>query len=386
MSTQQKKSLAFGAVLLGAFLALVAYSWMGRDGRDALQGDRQVGVQTAHAPSGDEVKQGEVVDGNFGYVKNEAETEAFLKTLENPLLRQAGPDLFRNDEKRDTMLYRAYYRAFERKLGRPWVVGRQGIGDCVSWGWAHGIDIASAIRYCNGEDQDWLPASTESIYGGSRVEARGGHPAGYRDGSYGAAAAKFVNQWGVLHRKQYDGVDLTNYSAARARDWGNFGNGGQNDNGKLDEEAKKSPVQRVALVTNFEEAAAAIQSGYPVPVCSGYGFSSRRDEDGFSARQGSWSHCMCFVAVRYGDRPGLLCLNSWGPTYFSGPKWPADQPDGSFWVDKRHVDGMLAGRDSFAVSGHDGFPLQELDHEGWVIRAPGKAIDEAPEPIFALAL
>src|SRR5690606_38137456 len=112
----------------------------------------------------------------------------------------------------------------------------------------------------------------------------------------------------------------------------------------------------VVLVTTFREAGAAIQSGYPVAVCSGQGFASQRDGQGFAAARGSWAHCMVFIGVRF-DRPGLLCLNSWGPRWIGGPKWPDDQPDGSFWVDARTCDRMLAGRDSFAISGYRGFPL-----------------------------
>ena len=75
---------------------------------------------------------------------------------------------------------------------------------------------------------------------------------------------------------------------------------------------------------------------------------------------------MCFVGVRFGQRPGLLCLNSWGPSWVSGPKWPPDQPDGSFWVEARVATRMLSGRDSFAVSGYEGFPYRPLDHGDWV--------------------
>ena len=125
-------------------------------------------------------------------------------------------------------------------------------------------------------------------------------------------------------------------------------------------------------VRTWDEAAAAIESGYPVVVCSMQGFQTRRDEDGFCAGPPGlrWAHCMCFVAVRYGSRPGLLCLNSWGPNACGGPKWPSDQPDGSFWVEKVTADRMLSAGDSFAVGSISGFGFRDLHHGGWLMPAP----------------
>jgi len=324
----------------------------------------------------------------FGYDPHPVETREFLSTLESPTLREASPRLFLARAEEDIFLYRALYRAYaEYSGGGEWRVGKQGIGDCVSWGWAHGADIHLAVMWELGDTSEWRPAATESIYGGSRVEARGQTSGGYRDGSYGGAAAKWVRDWGIVFRQDYPAIaDLSVYSASRAKSWGNFGNGGDGDAGrKLDEIAKKHPVRNVALVRNFDEAAAAISSGYPVPVCSGQGFASTRDNDGFASARGSWAHCMCFVAVRYGDRPGLLCLNSWGTTWISGPKYPDDMPDGSFWVEKSVVDRMLSGGDSFAVSGYVGFPYRDLRHGDWVHNPRRAPAAKSEENIFVLS-
>ena len=70
---------------------------------------------------------------------------------------------------------------------------------------------------------------------------------------------------------------------------------------------------------SFAEAAAAIRNGYPVAVCSGQGFTMTRDRDGFCLPRGSWGHCMCFIGVAVGRRPGLCCLQSWGPNTPDGP-------------------------------------------------------------------
>lgn len=285
-----------------------------------------------------------------GWVPNERGTQEFLATLEKPLFCNAAEHLF-GDEDKDVVLY----KTLARLAGKDYFLKAQGIGDCVSWGWAHGADALLATMFDLGLTGEWYEAATEPIYGGSRVEASGRERGGYSDGSYGGVAAKWVSKWGVLFRKNYGGDnDLTKYSATRAKSWGNFGCPDE-----LEPEAKKHPIKQVALVKTFREAGKAIQNGYPVPVCSGQGFSSTRDKDGFARASGSWAHCMLFYGVRWGSRPGLLCQNSWG-AFNSGGRWPDDQPDGSFWVEADVADRMLRGQDSFACSDYVGFPKRKI--------------------------
>lgn len=315
---------------------------------------------------------------DFGYEPNPDGVEAFLLTLDKPTFAEAGADCIKQSKDIDTFLYRQMNRAHQARYAKPFLVEKQGIGDCVSWGWMHGIYAAQSVDWTLGRlpEPPLIPA-TESIYGGSRVEARGRKEGtgGWSDGSYGAAAAKWVRDWGVIYRQEYDGgLDLTTYSASRAKDWGNWGNGGQGDNGRLDGVAKNHPAKYVAQVSSFDEAAAAIESGYPVPVASMQGFSSRRDADGFAAPSGSWAHQMVFISVRYAKngspRDGLLCLNSWGPSWIGGPVWPEDQPAGSFWVDRATVDSMCRQGDTFAVGTIDGFKWRDLHHGDWLAPLP----------------
>ena len=268
----------------------------------------------------------------------------------------------------DTLLYQPLL-----KVHPTWRRGAQGIGDCVSWGYELACTMLMAIKSVTDGDQFLGEAATEPIYGGSRVEARGGRLGGYSDGSYGAAAAKWVNEWGVLVRSDYSKQtgnpehNLTSYDKGKAKSWGNYGCGGQRDergNGPLDQIARQHPVQAFSLVTDFESAAKAIMNGYPVPVCSGQGFNSTRDADGFCRPQGSWAHCMLFGGVRFGARPGLLLFQSWGHST-NGPRWPLDMPDSvafcSWWVDVDVVNRMLRQRDSFALSHFKGFPPQKAN-------------------------
>lgn len=306
-----------------------------------------------------------------------AERDAFVATLRGRTLTEAAPHLVEGDDGDESpvLLYRALDEAYFAKQHEPFRVENQAIGDCVSWGSKHAVDIHGAVLWRIGAIADWKPASSEAIYGGARVEARGIRFAGYSDGATGYDAAKWLKQWGVIHRQKYGDLDLTHYSGARAKEWGAYGCGGKNDNGNLDELARAFPVRDVAPVTTYAEAVAALKSGYPIIVCSYQGFEgARRDQDGFARPNGRWAHCMCFIGCRF-DREGLLCLNSWGPDWIKGPKWPPDQPDGSFWIEKKTAEYMLQGggfsnSDSYAVSGLDGFPWQKIDHEKWVELPP----------------
>ena len=321
------------------------------------------------------------VGGRFGYTPNPQGVQEFLAELDQPLFRDAGAETIREAKGVDTFLYRAMYRAHAARYGSPWKCIRQGIGDCVSMGWGeHAVYIALCVDWETGRlPEPPLRVSSESSYGGSRVEARnkpeGG--GGWSDGSYGGAAARWYRDWGTVFRETVGGHDLREYNPQRAKDWGNWGNGGQGDKGKLDTIAKKHPAKHVALVRNFDEAAAAIEAGFPIAVCSMSGFSSRREEGGWASPAGTsttrWAHCMCFAAVRYqkngSPRDGLLALNSWGGSWNAGPVWPDDQPEGSFWVSREAANQMLAGMDSFAVGSVSGFGWRDIHHGDWLAPA-----------------
>jgi hypothetical protein len=215
--------------------------------------------------------------------------------------------------------------------------------------------------------------ATEPIYGGARVEQKGIEFAGWRDGATGSGAARWVmglknGTGGILYRQPYKDIDLTEYSPDRAKNWGAYGCGGDG-NTWLDKVANQHTARDVALVRTYDEATASIQAGMPVVICSNIGFASPRDKDGFCKRGPSWSHCMCATAVRFkengGGRDGVLIQNSWG-NYLSGPKWPTDQPDGSFWCDPKTFQQILAQGESFAIAGVSGFKWRNLNHGDWL--------------------
>lgn len=280
----------------------------------------------------------------------------------------------------DTFLYRHMDAASRAAYGRPFVVGKQLIGDCTSWGGAHAVYAAEAVDWSLGRLQHPpLFPCTEAMYGGSRVEARGrvgdgrhGPVGGWNDGSTGSAIAKWLRDWGVVYREKRDGLDLTTYDPTRAKNWGAYGCGGQNDDGKADRIASEHPVRHVSLVSTWYELAAAITSGYPVTVASSQGFATRTDSSGVCEPAGIWMHQMVIIGIRFARNSppnvraidAALVLNSWGPNWITyGGRYPADQLAGSFWVERRVIEQMLAAGDSWAIGRVQGWTFDKINHD-----------------------
>ena len=278
-----------------------------------------------------------------------------LETLPMPILGDHDAAIRGSGAGKVTLLY----KCVEKVMG-TFPQREQTIGDCVSMGAAYATDTLACTEIVLGGERETWPAeaATEPIYAGSRVEVGKGR-LGNGDGSVGAWGAEWIAKWGILLRKIYGDIDLTIYSGAKARDWGRASKGCPDS---LEPIAKEHPVKTVSLVTTYEQARDAIANGFPVTVASMQGFNSTRDAEGFCKAQGSWAHQMSFLAADdEHKRPGLLCQNSWGPTWVSGLN-RHEQPDGSFWVDADVANKMLKQADSFAISNFDGFPEQSLDH------------------------
>lgn len=318
---------------------------------------------------------------NYGYNPDPAATRAFLGELDHPLFRDAGAEVIAKAKGKDAYLYRYADKAHRAVYGTPFGPWNQGpVGTCVSFGWAMGSFVGQSTDWAMGQ----LPhppklVATEPIYGGSRTEGR--LPpvafAGWSDGSYGAAAARWVaglknGHGGILYREKYGETDLSTYSTNLSKQWGAYG-----VPTPLAIEANKHLARAVALVETWEGLTAALESGMCVPICSNVGFAGQdRDADGFFPRRsGSWGHCMCVISVKYAansgkngeppmknPRDGVLVMNSWGASWVKGGKHPADQPDGSFWVTRQDIEVILAQRDSFVIGGVSGFAYRDLDH------------------------
>lgn len=327
-----------------------------------------------------------VAEAGFGWTPDPEGVREFLDELgEKRFFSQAAPEAMDKARHVDTFLYRAMDKAHRARYGTPFVAWKQGIGDCVAFGAAGAIYCSESLSWDLGliAEPPLIP-STEACYGGSRVEARGRNGdglspvGGWSDGSFGGAAAKWLRDWGVVYRQPFPdlGYDLTTYSAERAKQWGAYGAGGQNDRGRLDAIAKKHPARHVVAVRTWDELVAAITAGFPVTIASNVGFASRTDEVGALAAQGQWLHQMCIVGIRFADKspPGVkpmdaaLILNSWGTRWISyAGKYPADQPDGSFWATRAVVERILKQDDSYAIGDvKTGFLWRDIHHGNWL--------------------
>ena len=235
---------------------------------------------------------------------------------------------------------------------------RQTTGDCVSHATRNAVDLSRAVEIdVKGEREGWHErGATEAIYG-----ARG-HSG---QGMSCARAATFVSKnGGIVLRKNYPGVaDFSKYNGNLGAGWGARGLPD-----KVIDVANDHQVRTVSLVTTVEEARDALANGYGLSVCSGYGFSNKRDSKGIARKSGSWAHAMAWIACddtheRFKETL-FLVQNSWG-LWNSGPK-VHDQPDGSFWIRESDAAGMLKGRGAYAFSNVNGFPPQKLPDYGFV--------------------
>lgn len=202
------------------------------------------------------------------------------------------------------------WKAYEVLFARPPPVKNQGqVGSCVSFGTNSAVErtLAAEIGRRGGVAGEWTRFAEEATYGGSRVEIGGGRIRG--DGSIGVWAADFVTKYGCVPRAAYPTADLTTYSEARCRQWGDRGVPTE-----FEAEARKFPVKAYSQVKSWTDAKKAMAQGYFIAVCSNQGFAMRRDANGVCRPQGAWAHCVPYGTmistqipkpcqdVRVGDR------------------------------------------------------------------------------------
>lgn len=311
----------------------------------------------------------------FGYVPDAAGVTRFLRELDQPTFAQAGDDAIKKAKGRDVFLWRHVDKAHMRVYGEPWQTWNQGsAGTCVSMAFGLGCQTALATDWVAGKGEPPRNVASEPIYGGARTAGMNQPTNWGGDGATGFGAARWVSGkcktpgiGGVLFRDKYGSVDLTKYSIPLSREWGS--RGVPADLAKL---AHKNRCYNVAQVQTWDELAAALESGYPVAVCSQVGYGPvprKRDELGALSRGTSWSHAMLVWGIRHaangGGMDGACLQNSWFPTWVTGPKWPSDQPDGSFWTSRANIEAALRQGDSWAISGTT-FEYRNIDNGNWM--------------------
>ena len=288
-------------------------------------------------------------DGFVGSFCDEDDLAKLLGELKTPVFGATAHRLFGSGERKLSLPFKSLLR-FDPSFGPS---ERQTTGDCVSHSTRNAIDITRAVEIdVKGEFESFdARGATEAIY-----QSRG-HK---QQGMSCSKAARYVNEnGGILLRKDYGEVDLSEYDSS-------LGIYHKIPTSVYKTEAQKHQVKTVSLITTVEEARDALANGYAMSVCSGHGFSSRRDKNGIAKKSGGWSHAMAWVGcddTREIHKETLFLLqNSWG-RWNSGPKRHG-QPDGSFWIREKDARGMLSGKGSWVFSDVDGFPARELPDYG----------------------
>ena len=274
-----------------------------------------------------------------------------LGELAHPLFGAAAYELDGSGEGKVSLPFKSLLK-FDPGFGPD---EKQTTGDCVSHATRNAVDITRAVEINIKKESESFMArgATEGIYGS---RGHGGQ------GMSCSRAARFVSDdGGILLRQDYPGiVDLSIYDSSTGTKWGR-----QGVPDGIEEIGRKHQVRTVSLISTIAEARDALANGYAISVCSGYGFSSRRDDNGYANKKGGWSHAMAWVAnndTNAKGGPGFLVQNSWGVWNGGGTSY--DQPPGSFWINYKNAEGMLSARGSWVFSDVDGFPPRKLPDYG----------------------
>lgn len=285
--------------------------------------------------------------GFVGGFCDEEDTKKLLGELPMPIFGAAAYNLNGSGEGKLSLPFKCV-EEFDEGFGPS---ERQTTGDCVSHSTRNAIDITRAVEILvDNEAEAWLArGATEAIY-----QYRG-HKG---QGMSCSGAARYVNDaGGVLIRKDYGDIDLSVYDSS-------IGARHKIPDSIYKTEAQKHQVTTISNVRTVEEARDALANGYALSVCSGYGFSSRRDSNGIAKRSKGWNHAMAWIACddtrEIFNETLFLVQNSWG-VWNSGPKRHG-QPDGSFWIREKDARGMLAGGGAWVFSKFNGFPARDIKY------------------------
>jgi hypothetical protein len=278
-----------------------------------------------------------------------------------------------------------------------WPCPGQTTGDCVSHAGKNCAIVLIGVEAISGS-----PDPVTGVIEGfpevtAEAEAQGvvaSEPQyGARGHSGQGADCGTLQQWmmsdgGIFLRKPYPelNLDLTKYNASIGINWGGHG-----VPSNVEAEGRKHQFRTATDCQTHEVVRDFNAAGYPMWACSGLGWSSQRDENGYSRQQGSWSHSWDIIG--YDDRPETkqkygfplaLYIHDWGRWNSGGRDIrdsatlvPADKkqtwtalgivnpatgnimiPEGCMWIDAR----LLNRCDCTAMSNVNGWPQRQIDN------------------------
>lgn len=275
-----------------------------------------------------------------------------------------------------------------------WPCPGQTTGDCVSHAGKNsglvliGSEVASGLPDPDTGIVEGFPVVTAEAEEQGVVACENIYRARGHSGQ-GASCERLISYvtktGGIMLRKNYPelNLDLTRYDARLGIP------GGSGVPEPWNVEGAKHRIRTATEISGHENGRDFLHSGFVLWACSGLGWSSNRDENGYSRQQGSWSHS--WIIMAYDDRadtikkygfPLALYNHDWGK-WNSGSRQirdsaglvPAENkqdwinkgvvdattgniliPEGSMWIDAR----LLNRCDVWAMSSLNGFPRRRL--------------------------
>jgi hypothetical protein len=281
-----------------------------------------------------------------------------------------------------------------------WPGPAQQRGDCVSHSNKNAI-LGTMVGEVVGGQPDDVSGKLERIpdipqlginNGALSTEVSYYHRGSNSDGWYcGAAATVSMTKAGAVVRKNYSeiGLDLTKYSGSLAGKWGRTP-----PPENIGKEFRNNLIRTAARTNSFEGIRDSLGQGRFISSCGSEGFQKSRDSNGFSKRSGSWAHAMAYIGtddrpetVRLYGSPLVLILNSWGPSWNSGPRTirdsarfvPAHKKD--LWIALDIVDPVsgnilipkgsffarwsdIKSRDCYVYAGISGWEMRPIENWG----------------------
>lgn len=276
-----------------------------------------------------------------------------------------------------------------------WPSPGQTTGSCVSKAGKNaaivniGTDVASAMAdEVSGKLEAFPEISEEAerngVVASEPIYGARGHSG--QGANCGTLQKWMMTEGGILLRQNYPdaGVDLTKANDSIGARWG-----GRGTPDALEAAGKQHQFRQATDCPNHEVVRDFHAAGYSNWACSGLGWSSKRDENGYSKQQGGWSHS--WITMAYDDRdvikqkygfPLALYLHDWGIWNTGGrrifqsasyvPPHLKDSwiqfglvdaasgdlliPEGAFWMDARLLDRC----DCTAMSSVNGWPAKTL--------------------------
>lgn len=265
-----------------------------------------------------------------------------------------------------SLLFPSIFEVFPDCLPGP----SQLVGDCVSRATSNAILYSMSLEIADGKPDEVTgkvegppELSTMGVMQGVVATESLWTWRGYDgDGWTGSAASQVATTKGFLLRKEYPelGIDLTKYTRDTVRI------GGRRVPGEKWLNVSQHNKPRTAtFLKGREQVRDFIAAGYGIMNTSNLGFSSKRDENGFSRQQGSWAHAQSYLG--YDDRPEthqkygqalVLWMNSWGVWNSGGRRIHGtniDIPPGSYWALASTIDRCT----NIALSSVAGWPKRQ---------------------------